>query len=139
MTEDDKLAVLLDDPQIRQMVFAIGHSGAPAGPVRLHAVAVEVLAAAGETQRASWLGDGDDNAPIGADRLAELLPAGVVVSVAAYVDSDPGEVARQLAQLLPDLLDALTPGGELLPPVELARVLRVDVALDEDSAGAFGG
>jgi uncharacterized protein YidB (DUF937 family) len=132
--ENDKLAVLLDDPQIREIVFAIGHSGSPAGPVRLRAVAVEVLDAAGETQRASWLGPGDDNAPASAG----LLPAGVVPSVAAYVESDPGEVARQLGQLLPDLLDALTPGGELLPAAELARVMRVDIALDEQSAGVFG-
>jgi uncharacterized protein YidB (DUF937 family) len=53
-------------------------------------------------------------------------------------DADPGEATRQLAQLLPDLVDALTPGGELLSAPELARLMRIDVVLDDESAGAFG-
>jgi hypothetical protein len=36
------------------------------------------------------------------------------------------------------LLDALTPDGVLLPAAEPARILRADIALDEESAGAFG-
>jgi YidB-like protein len=138
VSEDDKLAVLLDEPEIREMVFALGHSGPGAGPVRLREVAVTVLASASEAQRDSWLNAGDNNARLSPDQARAMLTDGVVMRVASYVESDPAEVARQLAQLLPDLLDALTPRGELLPATELARQMRIDVVLDDESAGAFG-
>jgi hypothetical protein len=141
MNEDLKLEMLLDDPQIRDMIFAIAHSGhyAPAaGPARLREVAAGVLATAGPQQLSSWLDAGDDNARVSPDQITVLLTEDVVTSVAAAVDSDPGEVTRQLAQLLPDLLDALTPAGELLPVADLADLMGIDIARDDESAGAFG-
>jgi hypothetical protein len=138
MSEYDKLAILLDEPEIREMVFALGHSGPGAGPVRLREVAVIVLASASEEQRDSWLNAGDRNARVSPDEARAMLTDEVVLGVASYVESDPGETARQLAQLLPDLLDALTPGGELLPAIELGRLMQIDIVLDDESAGAFG-
>jgi uncharacterized protein YidB (DUF937 family) len=67
-----------------------------------------------------------------------LLGATVVAGVAAYVEADFAEASRQLAQLLPDLLDALTPGGALLTAGDLARLMTSDIALDDAEAGAFG-
>jgi YidB-like protein len=141
VSDDLKLERLLDDPEIRDMIFALchsGHSARAAGPVRLREVAAGVLATADPEQLSSWLDAGDRNARVSPEQVAVLLTDDVVVSVAAYIDSDPAEVTRQLAQLLPDLLDALTPSGELLPAPELARIMRIDIALDDESAGAFG-
>jgi hypothetical protein len=108
MTEDYQLEVLLDDPEIREVVIAVGRSY----PGGLHALAASS-------------GHG-------------LLSDEVVGSVAAEVESEPAEVARQLRQLLPDLLDALAPGGQVLPADELARLIRIDIVLDDEEAGAFG-
>jgi hypothetical protein len=104
----DMLMRLLDDPEIREVIVALDR-GYPGG---LHG-----LAATG-----------------GQSLLADV----VVGSVAAEVASEPAEVARQLRQLLPDLLGALTPAGIPLPPAELARLIRSDIALDDEEAGAFG-
>jgi hypothetical protein len=138
VNEDLKLEMLLDDPQIRDMVFAIAHSGPGAGPIRLLHVAAGALATAGPEQLASWLDAGDDNARVGPEQVPGLVTEDVVLSVAGSVGSDPDETRRQLAQLLPDLLDALTPAGELLPVADLAALMDVDVARDDESAGAFG-
>jgi uncharacterized protein YidB (DUF937 family) len=138
MIEDDKLAVLLDDPQSRETIFALAHSGHAAGPVQLRELAARALANADDAQRSSWLGAGPDNAQLSPGQIPAMLTDEVVRSVAAYLESDPTEVTRQLAQFLPDLLDALTPGGDLLPATELAQLMRADIVLDEDSAGAFG-
>ena len=105
-----KLLALLDDPETRALVFALAHSGHPAGPARLRALAM------------TGAGLSDE----------------VVSSVAAYLGSDPAEVTRQLTRLLPDLLHALRPGGVLMSTTELTEQLQTDVMLDEDSAGAFG-
>ncbi|MEV6848353.1 hypothetical protein [Actinoplanes sp. NPDC051411] len=104
----DKLLVLLDDPESREMMFALEHSY----PGGLHGLA--------------------------ASRGQVLLTDVVVGDVAAVVESEPAEVARQLRQLLPDLLDAVCPGGQMLPAPELARLMRIDIVLDEDEAGPFG-
>jgi hypothetical protein len=105
----DKLIVLLDDPEIRETIVALNYSY----PGGLHGLA----ATSGHS----------------------LLADNVVSSVAAAMESEAAEVARQLRQLLPDLLDALAPDGRLIPATELTTLLRVDIALDENEAGAFGG
>jgi len=104
----DMLMVLLDDPEIREMIVALDR-GYPGG--------LPGLAATG--------GQG-------------LLADAVVGTVAAEVASEPAEVARQLRQLLPDLLGALAPGGVPLAAAELARQMRADIVLDDAEAGAFG-
>jgi hypothetical protein len=138
VNEDRKLETLLDDPEIRDMVFAIAHSGPGSGPARLREVAAGALAIADAEQLNSWLDASDRNARVSPEQVRVLLTDDVVTSVAGEVDSDPAETARQLAQLLPDLLDALTPAGELLPVADLADLMGIDIARDDKSAGAFG-
>lgn len=104
----EKLILLLDDPEIRETIVALNYSY----PGGLHGLA----ATSGQA----------------------LLADDVVGSVAASVESEPAEVARQLRQLLPDLLDALRPGGSPIPAAEVSVLLRVDIALDDEEAGAFG-
>ncbi|HEY0533161.1 MAG TPA: hypothetical protein VGD29_16360 [Actinoplanes sp.] len=45
----------------------------------------------------------------------------------------------KLLVLLDDPEIRVCPGGQTLPALELARLMRIDIALDEDEAGAFGG
>jgi hypothetical protein len=103
-----QLAVLLDDPEIREVIIALGHSY----PGGLHGLATT----GGQV----------------------MLSDDVVGGVAADVESEPAEVARQLRQLLPDLLDALAPGGEVLSATELAVLIHTDIVVDDGEAGAFG-
>jgi hypothetical protein len=64
-----------------------------------------------------------------ADRLAVLLDDPEIRETVVALDrSVPGGLR------LPDLLDALASGGELLPATDLAA----DIALDDRAAGAFG-
>jgi hypothetical protein len=45
---------------------------------------------------------------------------------------------RQLAVVLPDLVDAVSPGGYVIEADELDQDLRAAIAADDHSAGAFG-
>ena len=72
MNEDDKLAVLLDEPEIRVMVFALAHSGPAAGPVRLLGLVASVLTEATEAQRDSWLDAGGKNAPVSPEHVGAI-------------------------------------------------------------------
>ena len=61
---------------------------------------------------ASWLGTGE-NLPVTASQLAEALGAGHLAQVAQQAGVEPAHAASGLAQLLPQLIDQLSPGGQL--------------------------
>ncbi|MBI4890206.1 MAG: DUF937 domain-containing protein [Acidobacteria bacterium] len=61
---------------------------------------------------ASWIGTGA-NLPISADQLQQVLGSGVLQSLGSKVGLQPDAVAPQLAELLPGLVDKLTPGGAM--------------------------
>ncbi len=61
---------------------------------------------------ASWIGTGS-NLPISADQIQQVLGSGVLQSLGSKVGLQPDAVAPQLAELLPGLVDKLTPGGEM--------------------------
>jgi uncharacterized protein YidB (DUF937 family) len=61
---------------------------------------------------ASWVGTGA-NLPINADQLQSVLGSEQVQAIASRLGLNPQEVAGQLAQLLPQVVDKLTPGGAL--------------------------
>ncbi len=60
----------------------------------------------------SWIGTGQ-NLPISAEQLQSVLGSETVSKLAAQVGLDPAEVSQQLSQLLPQLVDHATPGGEI--------------------------
>jgi uncharacterized protein YidB (DUF937 family) len=63
----------------------------------------------------SWVSSGQ-NLPISADQITHVLGSGTIGQLAQQLGLGHGDVAGQLSQLLPQVVDKLTPGGQL-PPV----------------------
>lgn len=63
-------------------------------------------------QVASWIGRGD-NLPISGTQIADAVGAEQVDVIAAKAGLDPAQVSSGMAQLLPQLIDHLTPNGEV--------------------------
>lgn len=59
---------------------------------------------------ASWIGKGE-NLPISADQISSILGSGAIGDIASKLGIDPGQASGQLAQMLPGLIDKLTPHG----------------------------
>lgn len=59
----------------------------------------------------SWVGHGQ-NAPISGDQLSNVLGADTIGSIAAQLGLSHGDVAGQLSQILPQVVDRLTPHGQ---------------------------
>ena len=60
---------------------------------------------------ASWIGTGQNQA-ISADQLSSVLGSDALSGLAAKLGVDPAEAAGQLAQVLPGMVDHLTPAGQ---------------------------
>ena len=60
----------------------------------------------------SWIGKGD-NLPISADQIASALGNGTLGNIASQLGMDPAQLSGHLAQMLPGLIDKLTPHGAL--------------------------
>ncbi len=58
----------------------------------------------------SWIGKGD-NLPVSADQLREVLGSDLLGKLAGQLGVDPAQASGQLADLLPGLVDQLTPQG----------------------------
>lgn len=58
----------------------------------------------------SWIGKGE-NLPVSADQLREVLGSDLVGQLAGQLGVDPAQASGQLAELLPGLVDKLTPQG----------------------------
>lgn len=59
---------------------------------------------------ASWVGKGE-NLPISAEQISSVLGSGALGNIASQLGLDPAQVSGQLAQMLPGLIDQLTPHG----------------------------
>ncbi len=68
----------------------------------------------GSTVR-SWVGNGS-NLPISAEQLQQALGSGKLQELATKFGMDPQTLAQKLAQVLPQAVDHLTPGGAVPKP-----------------------
>jgi uncharacterized protein YidB (DUF937 family) len=59
----------------------------------------------------SWIGTGQ-NLPISAEQLQAVLGSDVVKQLAQRTGLDPTQLTQQLTQVLPGLVDQLTPNGQ---------------------------
>jgi uncharacterized protein YidB (DUF937 family) len=59
----------------------------------------------------SWVGTGQ-NAAISGDQLMQVLGSGQIGQIASQLGLSHGDAAGQLAQVLPGLIDQLTPHGQ---------------------------
>lgn len=60
----------------------------------------------------SWIGRGE-NQPISGEQLSSVLGNDVVTQAASQLGLDTSQLSGQLAQMLPGLIDKLTPNGAL--------------------------
>ncbi len=81
---------------------------------------------------ASWVGTGA-NQPISADQLQQVLGSGPLADIAGKLGVSPDEVGGHLAQLLPQVVDKLTPNGS----IEQGGLL--DQGLNVLKSGLLGG
>ena len=63
----------------------------------------------------SWVGTGQ-NLPISPEQLQRVLGSDMVAGLAAKFGLSTADVGGQLSQLLPQVVDKLTPNGELPDP-----------------------
>ena len=61
---------------------------------------------------ASWIGKGQ-NLPISADQIAQVIGSGPIGTFAQRLGISPDQAAQVIASTLPQLIDHLTPGGNL--------------------------
>lgn len=77
----------------------------------------------------SWVGSGQ-NMPISAEQLQNVLGSDAVASIAQKMGLNSGDALGQLSQMLPGLVDKLTPNGSA-PAAGLGNL--------GDLAGMLGG
>lgn len=71
-------------------------------------------------QADSWVGRGQ-NQPIPADVLGQIFGQGRIEQAGQQFGVDPGMAAGGLASLLPEIVNQLTPGGEVEPRLQQAQ------------------
>ena len=64
------------------------------------------------SQVASWVGTGT-NQPISASQLQEVLGSGTIGQIAQQLGLSHGDASAGLAQMLPQLIDKMTPSGQV--------------------------
>jgi uncharacterized protein YidB (DUF937 family) len=60
----------------------------------------------------SWIGTGQNQA-IGADQISQVLGSDAVTGLAQKLGLSSGDMAGQLSQMLPQIIDQLTPHGQV--------------------------
>jgi uncharacterized protein YidB (DUF937 family) len=143
MTDIAKLSTLLDDPQVRGLIYGLAHVGsalpvvAP-GPARLHALVLHLAETTRPEQYRSWLSDHTSNSPMTVDQVRLTIGDGAIKDLAQFTGGSPGAVAWQLTGVLPDVVDAVSPGGDVIGADRLAREIEESISVDDRSAGGFG-
>ena len=143
MDEISKLSTLLDDLEVQELIFGLAHVGSLAlragpGAPQLHAVVLRLAETATPEQYRSWLSDAAPNLSMTVDQVRMTIGDSAIDDLAQLAGGSPGAVAWQLAAVLPDLVDAVSPGGQVIDAERLAREIREASADDGRSAGAFG-
>lgn len=136
----DKLDTLLADPEARVVLYGLAHTdcaGDHPGPEHLHALVARVLEHGDREQRDGWLSDTVGNPPLSADQVRALFGDTALDDVARHTRSSPSDVADQLSRFLPDLVDALSPGGALVASDQLPLALSTAESVGDHESGPF--
>lgn len=75
----------------------------------------------------SWLGD-DSNESISATQIEDVIGADKVAAFARQLGIDGSEASNRLAQILPELIDKSSRGGELLSSLGRSKGLLAGIA-----------
>jgi uncharacterized protein YidB (DUF937 family) len=143
MDEISKLSTLLDDLEVRELIFGLAHvrsmvSSAGPGASQLRTVVLRLAETTAPEQYDSWLSDDAPNKAMTVDQVRMTIGDTAIDDLAQLAGGSPGAVAWQLAAMLPDLVDAVSPDGEVIDADRLAREITETSAADDRSAGAFG-
>ena len=71
----------------------------------------------------SWIGTGE-NLPISPDALHNVLQGGGLQDLAAKAGIDPTQLSGMFSQLLPHVVDKLTPNGQVPDAGALAQMMK---------------
>jgi len=71
----------------------------------------------------SWIGTGE-NLPISPDTLHNVLQGGGLQDLAAKAGIDPAQLSGMFSQLLPHVVDKLTPNGQVPDAGALAQMMK---------------
>jgi uncharacterized protein YidB (DUF937 family) len=71
----------------------------------------------------SWIGTGQ-NLPISQDQLQSVLHSEALQNVAAKAGMDPSQLSAMMAQLLPHVVDKLTPNGQVPDSNSLVQMMK---------------
>jgi uncharacterized protein YidB (DUF937 family) len=71
----------------------------------------------------SWISTGQ-NLPISADQIQNVLHGSALQNIAAKTGMDPNQVSSILAQMLPHVVDKLTPNGQVPDSGALAQMMK---------------
>ena len=103
------IGLVASNPQLLQVITGmLSNSGAEGGLGGL--VGKFQQAGLGDAM-ASWIGGGP-NQHVSPDQMSDALGEGTVSQIAAQLGLSPGEAAGQLSQLLPEVINHLTPAGQ---------------------------
>ena len=103
------LGLAAQNPQLVQIVMSLISNDGPVGG--LPGLMAKFQQAGLDNVLSSWLGSGPNQA-ISGDQLSNVLGSGPLSQIAAQLGVGPGAAAGQLAQVLPGLVDHLSPKGE---------------------------
>lgn len=104
------LGMAANNPQLVQVVVDLLGQQSPVGG--LPGLLARFQQAGLGDAVASWLSNGP-NAALSGEQLGRVLGEGPLAQIAAQLGVGQGEAAGQLSQLLPGLIDRLTPNGQL--------------------------
>jgi uncharacterized protein YidB (DUF937 family) len=143
MDDITKLATLLDDLEVRELIFGLAHvrsivPTAGSGASQLHTIVRRLAETTTQEQYHSWLSDAMPNKAMTVDQVRMTIGDTAIDDLAQLAGGSPGDAAWQLAAVLPDLVDAVSPGGAVIDAERLAMELAEASAADDSSAGAFG-
>jgi hypothetical protein len=131
MTDIRKLSTLLDNPEARELVLGLG------GSEKIRAVVLDLAVTMTAEQYRSWLDDDTRNQPMTTEQVRLTIGDATLDSIAVFAGGSADAVAWQLSEVLPDLVDALTPGGRLVDAELLEREIGEATLEDDREAGLF--
>ena len=134
MSDVRKLATLLDDPEVRDLVRGLARNK----PAHLRAFVLDLAVTTTSEQYRSWLDDGERNQAMTTDQVWLAVGDATLGDLADAAGSTRAAVAWQLAEILPDLVDAVSPGGRVMEVEVLAREIGEAKTEDDLEAGVFG-
>lgn len=103
------ISLAAQNPQLIQAVMSLISNDGPVGG--LPGLMAKFQQAGLGNVIASWLGKGPNQA-ISGEQLSSVLGSGPLSQIASQLGVGPGAAAGQLAQVLPGLIDQLSPRGE---------------------------